>query len=62
MLIPTGVAIIIFLCRVYSRALVLKKWWIDDTLTLISMVRHPLRCAKLQLVAAHEMNSANILY
>ncbi|KFX87797.1 hypothetical protein O988_09280 [Pseudogymnoascus sp. VKM F-3808] len=38
MLIPTGVAVIIFLCRVYSRALVLKKWWIDDTLTLISMV------------------------
>ncbi|KFY35328.1 hypothetical protein V494_06007 [Pseudogymnoascus sp. VKM F-4513 (FW-928)] len=38
MLIPTGVAIIIFLCRVYSRALVLKKWWIDDTLTLISML------------------------
>ncbi|KFY24690.1 hypothetical protein V493_05089 [Pseudogymnoascus sp. VKM F-4281 (FW-2241)] len=37
MLIPTIVAIIIFLCRVYSRALVLKKWWIDDTLTLISM-------------------------
>ncbi|KAL5351525.1 hypothetical protein ACLOAV_003384 [Pseudogymnoascus australis] len=38
MLIPTGVAVIIFLCRAYSRALILKKWWVDDTLTLISMV------------------------
>jgi hypothetical protein len=36
--VPLAISAIVVLMRLYSRIFIIKRWWIDDTLVVISLV------------------------